>query len=182
MKATWIGLALLVGVALFSCLKANTSNASQPSGLHFTEPDSGLPEPIRKLFGTWTGKFDTPVPWEGTLHIVSVERDSAQVTVSWDNVSHGNALATMKGCHCTPGFWNIMDAKVTVNGNQSTLTFRRPGVKSDSGNPASLHHSGGNNLYAVTYDLAEPDVLKVEFKNQAHLLHAVFRRVKVKSE
>ena len=182
MKAKWIGLALLVGVILLSCLEANTSNASQPSGLHFIEPDSSLPEPIRKLTGTWTGKFDTPVPWEGTLYIVRVGLDSAQVTVSWDNFPHGNALAIMKGCHCTPGFWNIEDAKVTFNDNQSTLTFRRPATKSDAADPSSLHHSGGSNLYTATYHPAEPDVLNVVFTNQFHSLHAVFRRVSVKPE
>ena len=95
-------------------------------------PDPSLPDEVKALSGTWTGRWNSRWDWDCTLYVEKIDKDSAQVVHSW-----GEYDTSGRSCHCAPDWRRVRRAKVTCSGGQATIEFvARPCRPLDESHPS----------------------------------------------
>jgi len=142
-------------------------------------PDPSLPDEVKALSGTWTGRWNSRWDWDCTLYVEKVDKDSAQVVHSW-----GEYDTSRRSCHCAPDWRRVRKAKVTYSGGQATIEFMtRPYRPLDELHPShevsgSVDPSKKRYTFSFTVDKNEPTMMKGHFiSGNASQLRAEMRRI-----
>jgi hypothetical protein len=85
-----------------------------PSDLAILAPDPSLPDAIKALTGKWSGEWGSRYRWKNELYIEKIEKDSAEIVLSWGEFNHA--------CHCAPA-WKRQRASIQYSYDQASLEF-----------------------------------------------------------
>jgi len=127
-------------------------------------PDPSLPDEVKALSGTWTGRWNSRWGWDCTLYVEKVDKDSAQVVHAW-----GEYDTSKKSCHCAPDWRRVGKAKVTSAEGQATIEFMaRPYRPLEGANPShlvsgSVDPSKTRYTFSFTVEKNQPNAMKGHF-------------------
>ncbi len=133
-------------------------------GAAIVPPDPLLPDEVKALSGTWTGRWNSRWDWDCTLYVEKLDNESARVVHSWGQYD------TSKGsCHCAPDWRRVRRAKVTYSEGHATIEFvTRPYRPLNELHPShmvsgSVDPSKKRYTFTFTVDKNEPTVMKGHF-------------------
>jgi hypothetical protein len=92
-----------------------------PRSLSLESPDPSLPDELKALAGKWVGSWDAKYGWDTVLYVEKIDRDSAQVVLSW-----GDYNTSKNSCHCNPNWVRVRKAEVKQGQEGITLHFLTP--------------------------------------------------------
>jgi hypothetical protein len=155
----------------FACLSfaspPQQSPAPEPSHITISAPDPSLPEQIKGLVGKWVGTWDSRFGWDTALYVEKVDKDSAQVVISW-----GEYNTAHESCHCGPNWLRIRKAEIKQTDDNVTMHFYTPKFRphwlkaSHVVNGTGGEYYGGNEKSSGQYtfdfviDRTDPGTLK----------------------
>ena len=160
---------LLLGTSLiFSFQQAS---APVPPDIIIDTPNPSLPAEASLLTGKWAGQWDSRYGWDCFLYVEKVDKDSAQVVLSW-----GEYNTAKMSCHCEPNWARVQKSKVIYREGKATIDFITPVLQSQafkkkihtlSGEDEGWvsHQAKGHAHYdfSFTVDKNEPHIMKGHF-------------------
>jgi hypothetical protein len=164
-----IFLMLLLGMSLiFSFQQAS---APVPPNITIEPPDPSLPAEAKLLTGKWAGEWKSPYGWDCVLYVEKLDKDSAQVGLSW-----GEYNTKKMSCHCEPNWATVQKAKVIYREEKATIEFITPNLQSrnfkkkmhtlsgeDEGWVSSNPRGHGHYDFSFTVEKNEPNIMKGHF-------------------
>ena len=159
-------LLLMLAIALVGSLAGVCPAQKAPDvpGAAVIPPDPSLPDEVKALSGTWTGRWNSRWGWDCTLYVEKVDKESARVVHSW-----GEYDTSKRSCHCGPDWRRVRTAKVTYSEGQATIEFMtRPYRPLDESHPShtvsgSVDPSKKRYTFSFTVDKNEPTMMKGHF-------------------
>ncbi len=121
-RVQWTASILFLGLTCL-CFGASEKQGPPPvpRSLSLESPDPSLPDQLKALAGKWVGSWDAKYGWDTVLYVEKIDRDSAQVVLSW-----GDYNTSKNSCHCNPNWVRVQKAEVKQGQDGITLHFFTP--------------------------------------------------------